>query len=419
MAEEKISLMTRIGDWWKDYFQVLAGSFARMNRDSVNILASGLVYSTLIAIVPGITFLFAFLSAFGVLQPFVDMLSQFIVHTLGDENGTSLMRMLEEFSRNAMSLGVVGLVSFIFTSILLINKIYTVMNRIYRSNPRNNAVKRFVTFLTFIIVAAFLIVVVISLQTRLNRFAESLMTEKDSARWSWWEPVVIAVSVEALIFSFIFFIPNVRVRKTSAFIGSMTGTITVLIATFVFSKAITGMVTISVIYGSLASILLALIFCYIIWYVVMVSAEIAYVHQFRPNAALLKGRPESPESQISESVNLVMLICDKYGRGGGATTERELIRRLAIPSSRLYGYLNTLENAGMIMPVNAHRTAFVPARPSDKILVRDVVGLVYGEPPSPENEKVLTIGEAVSGEFLERGVSAFEELTVENLMERL
>ena len=418
MAEEKTSLLVRFGDWWKDYFQVLARSFARMNRDNVNIMASGLVYSTLIAIVPGITFLFAFLSAFGVLQPFVDMLRQFLLHTLGDDNGSALMVMLEEFSRNAMSLGVVGLVSFIVTGIFLINKIYTVMNRIYRTNPRNNAVKRFVTFLTFIIVAAFLIMVIISLQTRLTRIAESLITEDNDAAGSWWEPIVIAVASEALLFSFIFFIPNVRVRKTSAFIGSMTGTVSVLIATFIFSQAVTGMVNFSVIYGSLASILLALLYCYIVWYIIMVSAEIAYVHQFRPNSDLLKGRPESPESQITESVNLVLLICDKYTRGQGAMTEKELIRRLAIPSSRLYGYLNTLENAGMIMPVNVHRTAFVPARPSDKILVRDVVGLVYGERNSSDS-RVMTMGEAVSGEFRDRGLGSFESLTIENLMERL
>ena len=55
-------------EWWKDYVKVLILSYTRIARDNVSILASGMVYSTLISIVPCIAFLFAFFSAFGVRQ---------------------------------------------------------------------------------------------------------------------------------------------------------------------------------------------------------------------------------------------------------------------------------------------------------------------------------------------------------------
>ena len=48
-----------LAEWWKDYVKVLVLSYTRISRDNVNILASGMVYSTLIAIIPCITFLFA------------------------------------------------------------------------------------------------------------------------------------------------------------------------------------------------------------------------------------------------------------------------------------------------------------------------------------------------------------------------
>ena len=47
-------------EWWKDYVKVLILSYTRIARDNVSILASGMVYSTLISIVPCIAFLFAF-----------------------------------------------------------------------------------------------------------------------------------------------------------------------------------------------------------------------------------------------------------------------------------------------------------------------------------------------------------------------
>ena len=112
----------RFIDWWKDYFKVLVLSYTRISRDNVNILASGMVYSTLISIVPCITFLFAFLSVFGVLQTFLNMLTTFLVETLGDATGHEIASLIETYTGNALSLGVFGIISFLITSILLITR---------------------------------------------------------------------------------------------------------------------------------------------------------------------------------------------------------------------------------------------------------------------------------------------------------
>ena len=54
--------------WWAGYWNAVTSAFRGMSKDNLTMIASGMVYSTLIAIVPCLTFLFAFLSAFGVLQ---------------------------------------------------------------------------------------------------------------------------------------------------------------------------------------------------------------------------------------------------------------------------------------------------------------------------------------------------------------
>ena len=156
-------------EWWKDYVKVLILSYTRIARDNVSILASGMVYSTLISIVPCIAFLFAFFSAFGVLQNVMDMLSVFLRETLGEQTGAEMVSMIEYYTGNALSLGVFGIISFLITSILLINRVYTVMNRIFRTQPRSGTLKRFTTFLTLLIVAAILIVVLIAIQGRVER----------------------------------------------------------------------------------------------------------------------------------------------------------------------------------------------------------------------------------------------------------
>ena len=196
-------------DWWKDYFKVLVLSYTRISRDNVNILASGMVYSTLISIVPCITFLFAFLSVFGVLQTFLEMLTAFLVETLGETTGHEIAVLVETYTGNALSLGVFGIISFLITSILLINKVYTVMNRIFRTQPRSGPLKRFTTFLTLLIVAAIIIVVILSIQGRLERTIVNSVRLNTLvlASSNFWERLIIVGVLWVGIFSLIFFLP--------------------------------------------------------------------------------------------------------------------------------------------------------------------------------------------------------------------
>ena len=50
------AFIKRINDWAVDYYGVIRQAFRSMSRDNINLLASGMVYSTLIAIVPCLTF---------------------------------------------------------------------------------------------------------------------------------------------------------------------------------------------------------------------------------------------------------------------------------------------------------------------------------------------------------------------------
>ncbi len=405
--------------WWKDYARVLLLALSRVSKDSVSILASGLVYSTLISLIPCIAFLFAIFSAFGVLQTVMAMLTAFLVEVLGEISGMEIINMIETYTGNALSLGIFGVISFLITSILLIDKIYTVMNRIFRTQPSTGTIRRFTTFLTLLIVAALLAVVFITVQGRVERTLQNFVRDDFVlASSSIWEKIMLLGTSWFVIFSMIFFMPNTRVRLSSALVGSVTGLLSVEVSSAVFELVILRSVKYSVIYGSFASIFLALIYLYIFWFIILVAAEIAYVHQFRPDKDLIKGRPESPLSQISMGINLLLFIADNYRSGHGATTENEMVKSLSVPTSKLYGYLNCLEGGGFIMPVNSQRTAFVPAMPLDKIRLIDVLHALYGS-ERKDGEDIQTMGEAVAAELEEKGIKALKDISIENLMERL
>ena len=211
-------------------------------------------------------------------------------------------------------------------------------------------------------------------------------------------------------------VPSARVRFASAAVGATTCIISLTIATAVFRSITATMVSYSVIYGSMASIFMALLYLYITWFVVFFSAELSFVHQFRPDKTYIMGDTESPAHQISEAVNALLLISDRYRRGGGAMSQKELMRRLAIPAQRLSPYLSDLEDAGMVMAVNAQRTLFVPARPLEQVKLSAVITALFG---TFDNESIDTIGEAVAMDFLHRGIADVSSITIENLLERV
>ena len=388
-----------------------------MSKDNLTMIASGMVYSTLIAIVPCLTFLFAFLSAFGVLQPFMNIIG-FVLHdTFGEQTGDELIAYIQQFSSNAMSLGVVGLVSFIITGILLVDKIYIATNNIFHTKPSTGTMRRFTTFLTFLIVGAFLIVVSFALQSMLQNTLSRIAigTERPKGVLSIFMPYIVI-----WLFLFLLYkaVPSAKIRFGAASVGAFTGVISLSIASRIFSIITKWMVSYSVIYGSMASILIALLFLFVSWFIILFSAEIVYVYQFRPDKTLLLGSRQAPIAQMTEAVNMLLLIADKYQKGDGAMTMKELMRRLGIPSAAIISYISDFEDAKMVIAVNTSRTAFIPARPLDQIKLRDIICVLFGGGNTSAAD-IETIGEAVAVDFLRKGTADLDSVTVENLLERI
>lgn len=393
-------------------------TFQLAMRDNILNHASGLVYSTLLAVVPALTFIFFFFDAFGVLEPMMNFLSLWLAELVGADAGEQLMQMLQHYTQNATSLGVVGLVSFLITMVLLINKVWMVINQIFRCRRDRNALKRFAGFLTFLIVASLLLAAYISVQSVLTQWYLDLIGVSAS---SWaraaqvFAPSLIVVLV---IFLLIFFVPNTKVHFNSALLGSLAG----LLVISIFSKLsmiLTGIATnFSVIYGSFAAVFLFLFFCYVFWATIFFSVELAYVHQFRPDSKSLKGLSLSPALQLSEGTNIMMLIGSNFRSGKGATSTKELLDRLSIPDSRLQGFLDLLTQLEFITPTNNGHTSYIPKQPLETLRLLDLVSAVYGFDTINEEERD-TAGEAVALQVKEHGINSLGNLTVENLLQRV
>ncbi|NBK23306.1 MAG: YihY family inner membrane protein [Spirochaetia bacterium] len=392
--------------------------FRQAMKDNILNSASGLVYSTLLAIVPALTFIFTFFNALGVLEPLIAFLSEWLTELAGERAGGELMVLLTRYTRNATSLGVVGLISFLVTMVLLINKVWTVINHIYRSSRSRNPLRRFAGYITFLIVASLLLAAYVSVQSVLTSWYLNLLGVS-MGRWSAaLQSFAPAIIVALVLFLLIYFVPNTKVRFNAALLGSLSGVVVITIFSK-FTTLLTNQATnFSVIYGSFAAVFLFLFFCYVFWATVFFSVELAYVHQFRPDAASFRGLPQSPALQLSEGTNIMMLIGSNFREGRGATSTKEMLDRLAIPFNRLQGFLDLLTQLNFITTTNSSRTSFIPKQPLESLRMQDLVMGLYGLANIDEVEHD-TAGEAVAQQVQDHGIASLGNLTLENLLQRI
>jgi membrane protein len=393
--------------------------YGKFTKDRITILASGIVYTTLISIVPFISFLVAFLSLFNVLQPFYAILADLFTNIFGEVAGNQLVGMITTFSLNANRLGVVGLLSFIITSLLLINKVWTVINQIYRtSGGKGGVVKRAASFLVILIIGALLFSAYISVKSLLSGWMAKILG------WQTFNNTPMRVlrllAPWAIGWLFLFFMimvaPNAKVSGTSAALGGLVGTLGLYVINLLFSAIITKALSYSVIYGSFAAVFLFLLWIYFLWIVVLAAVEVSYIHQYRPDRATIT-RPISPAEQLANGINVMMVIGQKFRTRGGETRIRDITDRLLMDERALYGVLDLLIKKKFIIPTNNMRTAFVPARPLEDLKIIDLVGALYGEVYLEQN--LDTIGDSIASQIDEKGIKTLGTLSVANLIERV
>ena len=254
--------------------------FKEFGANSSSMMSNGMVYSTLIAVVPCLAVVYAVLSLFGVLDPVVTILEEYVINTFGEGTGATLVEYINTFTANAVGMGIVSILSFAVTFVLLIDKIFTVVNKIYNTKAGGNPVIRYLKYAGIIAVGLIGIVVAVFLIGRFNALSVKMRT---IPQLSTFEKLIKTILPIAAIFgvmlAMIVLIPNCTVNFASGVIGASFGTVGILVLGFVFSFVVGRSVKYSVIYGSLATLMFSFMFLSYLWKIIFASVTLAYVHQ--------------------------------------------------------------------------------------------------------------------------------------------
>ena len=340
--------------------------------------AMSLVYTTLLSVVPLIAFSFSVLKGFGVHNELEPLLFEFLA-PLGQQ-GADITRKVIDLVDNVKGgvLGGVSLAFFIFTAVSMVQKIEESMNYVWYVAKRRSFARSLTEYMVVMLVGPVIIVIALGMIASL----ESVALVRFFQDLGWLQPVFALTSkltpylLVAAVFTFLYmYIPNTKVNFRSALVGGVASGFIWASLSAIFAAFVVYSTTRFLIYSGFAVAILALIWLYLNWLVLLVGSQLAFYHQ---NPAYLRIGHREPRlsNSLRERIalNTMLLVGKAFREADTSITIETLARRMRIPSITLQPVLEGLEENGLLR--TTERDVLLPGREMSRIRLQDILTTV-------------------------------------------
>jgi membrane protein len=342
----------------------------------INLRAMGLVYTTLLSLIPLLAFSFAVLKVFGAHRDLEPIVYEFF-RPVGGSTATELTSRVMQFA-DRVSSGIVGSVGFAllaWTLLGTIKKVEDSFNFLWRVEQPRSFARRIVEYLTLLVVGPLLLVGFIGL----SHMAIASAPMQEVAKL----PVLqllsgaaIALAPYAMVAAFFtglyMFIPNTRVRWRPALVGALAGGILWAAVGKMFTGMVVYSTRLTVVYAGFAFIVAGLLWTYLGWLIMLAGAQLSFYVQ---NPAYLRlGLQELRLSCIElEQLALRTMYFVARAHLAGVTrwTVSGLAAELGLPGIAVAKMSAALERSGFLIVTDGDE--LLPARDIGRITIEEIL----------------------------------------------
>lgn len=352
--------------------------------------AAGLVYVTILSIVPLLAIIFSVLKGFGVHRQLEPFLYNFLT-PLGDK-GAELTDQVIGLVDNVQGpvLAGAGLALLFFTTISMAQKVEDSFNFVWRVEHSRSLAQRLTEYLSLILIVPVVMVTAIAM---LASVKSNALVQEISEFSGVGETIVLTgkVAPYALIvlgFTLAYwFLPNTRVRFVPALLGGLAGGLSWTSAGGLFTTFVVSSTRTNSIYATFTIFILALIWLYLCWLILLVGALVSFYVQ-NPEHMRLGYRPVSLGSRQREQIAIGMMraTADAFRAGSKQPTPADIAASAGLPTLVVLPVLNRLIAANLLSRTN--RDQLYPQRDPGTIALRDVINAVR----DPQVIDVFTLG---------------------------
>ncbi|HIJ96065.1 MAG TPA: YihY family inner membrane protein [Desulfuromonadales bacterium] len=381
--------------------------------------ASALTYTTVLSLVPFLAIAFSVLKGLGAQNALEPMLHQFA----GDSEETITRIIAYVNNTNVKSMGAIGLVMLIVTVTSLMGSIDEAFNAVWGVTETRSLQRRFSDYLSVIIVGPILLLAATSMTSSLQSqwLVQWLIQNTylgDAILMLFRLLPYLSVWI-AMVFLYIF-IPNTRVRFSSAVTGGIIAGTAWELAQWGYFHFQVGVANYNAIYGTLAALPVFLVWIYTSWIIVLFGLEIVRAHQHRRQHNSTECAAFQMTTTIREELALALLVqVSCHFQSGTQPTAQLLADELSVPHLQLEPLLDELEHLGFLVAIAGSTSGWLPARDPSELLVSDILAALRGVSPLPTTVPALQIANAIVQQGWNNGVITLEDLSLRDLLDKM
>ena len=395
------------------FLQFISFAFSNFFANDSLLRATALSFTTLLSIVPLLALAFSVLKGLGA----QNKLAPLMLHQVAAGSEEVVNRVISYIDNTNMgSVGAIGLAVLLFTAINMLGSIEEAFNAAWGVTETRSLYRKFSDYLSVLVSAPLLLLAATSITTTVQSdtmiswlFDYTYVGDLIMFLLSFTPYLIVWIA----LFVLYIFLPNTRVRYSSAIIGAVLAGTLWQFAQWCYIHFQVGAGNYNAIYGTLAALPILMVWIFVSWAIVLFGMEVVAAHQnLRTFRRDIRGRQIS--HRLKEMVALAVLrhIAQAFQDGTPGWGDQHLAVRLCLPVRVIRDTLNQLMEAGFIVQA-AHGT-YYPARELDQIEVSQVLlalrsrgasGTICGEEQT--EELLATVDQTVR--------TALEGLTLKDL----
>jgi membrane protein len=345
-------------------------------RGAINLRAMGLVYTTLLSLIPLLAFSFAILKIFGAHRDLAPVVFE-LFRPIGGAAAHELTSKVMQFA-DRVSSGVVGSVGFAllaWTLLGTIKKVEDSFNFLWRVDHPRSFARRVAEYLMLLVIGPVLLVGFIglshiALDSAPVKLVEGLRPMQRLAD----HLIVLApyLMVTAIFTVLYMFIPNTRVHWRPALIGALVGGVVWAAVGKIFTAFVLYSTRLRFEYAGFAFIVAGLLWTYLGWLILLAGAQLSFYVQ---NPTYLRLGLEDLRLSCLEleqlSLKLMYFVARTHLTGGKRWTVNALSTELGLPGIAVAQMATTLERAGLLVATEDDELS--PARDIGRIGVFEIL----------------------------------------------
>ena len=366
--------------WIRWFLRVIHVLGRDLTEGQLTLQAMGLVYTTLLSLVPLLAVSFSVLKAFGVHNAIRPLLLHFLA-PLGDNSGVISAHIIGFVEHIKVGvLGALGLGLLIYTVASLVQKVERAFNYTWQVEQARPLIQRFSQYLSVLTVGPVLVFSAMGLTA-------TLMNASVVKQLAQTEPLGMALRtigaiapyalvIAAFTFAYVF-IPNTRVHLRSAITGGIIAGTVWEAGGWLFASFVAGSTRYSAIYSGFAILVMFMIWLYLSWLILLAGASIAFYHQ-HPESLTPHRRPLRLSARQQEQLALVLMtwiVRNHYG-SGPACSRDTLVQQAGIPETLVTATLGLLEQRGLVVRSAGEPEYYLPAKSPETVPLRTLIEAV-------------------------------------------